>query len=312
MSKYAFGVDIGGTTVKLGLFDKEANVLRKWEVITSKECGGTKILPDVAESIRNVMAEMKIAKEDVIGVGVGVPGPVDAKGTINKAVNLGWGVFNIPEVLGGLLGVPVKAGNDANVAAVGEMWQGGGKGYKNLVVVTLGTGIGGGIIVDGEMLTGSRGAAGEIGHIHVNDEEEEACGCGNKGCLEQYGSATGIAKLAAKRLAKDEMHSVLRNKPFVSAKAVFDAVKENDPVAIEIAEEFGEYLGKGLSVIAAVVNPQVFVIGGGVSKAGEILFKYIEPVMMKHTFHGCRNVELKLATLDNDAGIFGAAALFLM
>jgi len=312
MSKYAFGVDIGGTTVKLGLFDKEANVLRKWEVITSKECGGTKILPDVAESILNVMAEMKIAKEDVIGVGVGVPGPVDAKGTINKAVNLGWGVFNIPEVLEGLLGVPVKAGNDANVAAVGEMWQGGGKGYKNLVVVTLGTGIGGGIIVDGEMLTGSRGAAGEIGHIHVNDEEEEACGCGNKGCLEQYGSATGIAKLAAKRLAKDEMHSVLRNKPFVSAKAVFDAVKENDPVAIEIAEEFGDYLGKGLATIAAVVNPEVFVIGGGVSKAGEILFKYIEPVMMKHTFHGCRNVELKLATLDNDAGIFGAAALFLM
>ena len=162
MSKYAFGVDIGGTTVKLGLFDKEANVLRKWEVITSKECGGMKILPDVAESILNVMAEMKIAKEDVIGVGVGVPGPVDAKGTINKAVNLGWGVFNIPEVLEGLLGVPVKAGNDANVAAVGEMWQGGGKGYQDLVVVTLGTGIGGGIAKNGELL--SESASFEPGH----------------------------------------------------------------------------------------------------------------------------------------------------
>lgn len=312
MRKYAFGVDIGGTTVKLGLFDKEANILRKWEVITSKDCGGTKILPDVAESILNVMAEMKIAKDEVIGVGVGVPGPVDAKGTINKAVNLGWGVFNIPEVLEGLLGVPVKAGNDANVAAVGEMWQGGGKGYKNLVVVTLGTGIGGGIIVNGEMLTGATGAGGEIGHIHVNDGEEETCGCGNRGCLEQYGSATGIAKLAAERLAKDDAPSVLREKPFVSAKSVFDAVKQKDPVAIEIAEEFGDYLGKGLAVIAAVVNPEVFVIGGGVSKAGEILFEYIRPVLMKHAFHGCRGVELKLATLDNDAGIYGAAALFLM
>ena len=192
------------------------------------------------------------------------------------------------------------------------MWQGGGKGYKNLVVVTLGTGIGGGIIVNGEMLTGSTGAGGEIGHIHVNDAEEDVCGCGNKGCLEQYGSATGIAKLAAKRLAKDDAPSVLRDKPFVSAKSVFDAVKEKDPVAIEIAEEFGDYLGKGLAVIAAVVNPEVFVIGGGVSKAGEVLFDYIRPVLMKHAFHGCRNVELKLATLDNDAGIFGAAALFLM
>ena len=312
MSKFAFGVDIGGPTVNLGLFDKEANVLRKWEVITSKDAGGTKILPDVAESILNVMAEMHIAKEDVIGVGVGVPGPVDGKGTINKAVNLGWGVFNIPEVLEGLLGVPVKAGNDANVAAVGEMWQGGGKGYKNLVVVTLGTGIGGGIIINGEMLTGSAGAGGEIGHIHVNDDEELVCGCGNKGCLEQYGSATGIARLASRRLEKDNAPSVLRQKAFVSAKSVFDAVKAGDAVAIEIAEEFGDYLGKGLATIAAVVNPEVFVIGGGVSKAGEILFEYIRPVMMKHIFHGCKNVELKLATLDNDAGIYGAAALFLM
>jgi len=245
-------------------------------------------------------------------VGVGVPGPVDAKGTINKAVNLGWGVFNIPEVLGGLLDVPVKAGNDANVAAVGEMWQGGGKGYKDLVLLTLGTGIGGGIIVGGEMLTGSKGAAGEIGHMHVNDEETECCGCGNKGCLEQYGSATGIAKLAVKRLAKDDAPSVLREKAHVSAKSVFDAVKENDPVAIEIAQEFGEYLGKGLATIAAVVNPEVFVIGGGVSKAGEILFEYIRPVMMKHAFHACRNAELRLATLDNDAGIYGAAGLFLL
>lgn len=311
MSKYAFGVDIGGTTVKLGLFDNEANVLKKWEVTTTKENGGSQILPDIADSILSVMEEMNIVKDDVIGVGVGAPGPVDAEGTIYKAVNLGWGVFNIPEALGGLLGVPVKAGNDANVAALGEMWQGGGKGYSNLVVVTLGTGVGGGIIINGEILPGSTGAAGEIGHIHMEDNEEETCSCGNKGCLEQYASATGIARLAKMRLAKDDTPSVLRETPFLSAKSVFDAVKEKDAVAIEVAVEFGEYLGKGLATISSVVNPEVFVVGGGVSRAGEILFDYIRPFYDKYAFHRCRNVEMKLATLGNDAGIYGAAALFL-
>lgn len=312
MSKYAFGVDIGGTTVKLGLFDTEGNILKKWEITTRKENGGEKVLPDVAESIKNVIAEEKIAKEDIVGVGVGAPGPVDAKGVIYKAVNLGWGVFNMSETLENLLGIPVKSGNDANVAALGEMWQGGGKGYKNLVAVTLGTGVGGGIIIDGQILNGSTGAAGEIGHLFIEKDETEACGCGNVGCLEQYASATGIAKLAARRLAKDDAPSVLRGKAFVSAKAVFDAVKENDPVAIEIAEEFGDYLGKGLAIIAAVVNPEVFVIGGGVSKAGEILFKYIRPAFDKHAFHGSKSAELKLATLGNDAGIVGAAAMFIL
>ena len=312
MSKYAFGVDIGGTTVKLGLFNQDAEVLRKWEITTTKEDGGSKILPDVADSILAVMAELNMTKEEVMGVGVGTPGPVDANGTVYRAVNLGWGVFNIPEVLEGLLGVPVKAGNDANVAAFGEMWQGGGKGYKNLVVVTLGTGVGGGIIVNGEILTGSSGAAGEIGHIHIVDEEQEACGCGKKGCLEQYASATGIARLAKKRLAKDDAPSILREKPFLSAKSVFDAVKEGDAVAIEIAEEFGDYLGKGLAAIAGVVNPEAFVIGGGVSRAGEILFDYIRPAYQKYVFHGSESAEMKLATLENDAGIYGAAALFLL
>jgi len=312
MSKYAFGVDIGGTTVKLGLFNKDAEILRKWEITTTKENGGSQILPDVADSILSVMSELNIAKEEVIGVGVGTPGPVDAEGTVHKAVNLGWGVFNIPEVLGGMLDVPVKAGNDANVAAFGEMWQGGGKGCKNLVVVTLGTGVGGGIIVNGDILTGATGAAGEIGHIHIKDDEQESCGCGNKGCLEQYASATGIARLAKERLAKDEKPSILREKPFLSAKSVFDAVKEGDEVAKEIAAEFGEYLGKGLAAIAGVVNPEAFVIGGGVSRAGEVLFDFIKPAYQKYAFHGSRSAEMRLATLENDAGIYGAAALFLL
>jgi len=310
MKKYAFGVDIGGTTVKLGLFDKEGCVLDKWEIPTVKDNHGVQILPDVANSIKAVMAEKGITEDDVEGVGVGVPGPVDAEGNVQKAVNLGWDVFNIPKVLSGYLDLPVKAGNDANVAAYGEMWQGGGKGCSNMVAVTLGTGVGGGIIINGQILTGATGAGGEIGHIHIEDNETDVCGCKNRGCLEQYASATGVVRLATRRLAKDDAPSVLRNEK-LTAKAVFDAVKAGDAVAIEIAEQFGDYLGKGLAAVAAVVNPEMFVIGGGVSKAGEILFEYIRPAYEKYVFHGCRSAKLALATLGNDAGIFGAAALVL-
>lgn len=310
MSKYAFGVDIGGTTVKLGLFGEDGSVLEKWEIPTDKKENGEHILPDVAASIEKKLAEKKIAKDEVIGVGVGAPGPIDSEGTVNHAVNLGWGVFNIPDKLSALLALPVKAANDANIAAYGEMWKGGGAGCKDMVAVTLGTGVGGGIISDGRMITGTAGAGGEIGHIHIEDEEEECCGCGNKGCLEEYASATGVVRLARRRLAKDDAPSMLREGE-LSAKAVFDAVKAKDPVAIEVAEQFGNYLGKGLAMVAAVVNPEVFVIGGGVSKAGEILFDYICPAFEKYAFHGCRDARFTLAKLGNDAGIYGAAGLFL-
>ena len=308
MKKYVFGVDIGGTSVKLGLFDVEGNVLDKWEIPTRTENGGEKILPDIADSIREKMKQ--IDKDFVAGVGVGAPGPVDGKGIVHRAVNLGWGTFNIKDTLEDLLNMPVMAGNDANVAALGEMWMGGGQGYRDLVVVTLGTGVGGGIIIDGKMLTGATGAGGEIGHIHVNDEEEEICGCGNKGCLEQYSSATGITRLANQLLASSDKDSVLRGGE-VSAKTVFDAVKERDPLAVEVAEKFGKYLGDGLASIACVVNPEAIVIGGGVSKAGEILIDFIRPHYEKNVFHGSRQVKFSLATLGNDAGIYGAAKLVL-
>ena len=288
MKKYVFGVDIGGTSVKLGLFDVEGNVLDKWEIPTRTENGGEKILPDIADSIREKMKQ--IDKDFVAGVGVGAPGPVDGKGIVHRAVNLGWGTFSIKDTLEDLLNMPVMAGNDANVAALGEMWMGGGQGYRDLVVVTLGTGVGGGIIIDGKMLTGATGAGGEIGHIHVNDEEEEICGCGNKGCLEQYSSATGITRLANQLLASSDKDSVLRGGE-VSAKTVFDAVKERDPLAVEVAEKFGKYLGDGLASIACVVNPEAIVIGGGVSKAGEILIDFIRPHYEKNVFHGSRQVK---------------------
>ncbi len=311
MKKYAYGVDIGGTSVKIGLFDKDGCVLDKWEIPTNKENGGDSVLPDIAESIQAKMKEKGIDADDVEGVGVGAPGAVDGEGTlVSGAVNIGWGVFNIPKVLGGYLNLPVEAANDANIAAFGEMWQGGGKGYSNLVAVTLGTGVGGGIIVDGKILIGANGAGGEIGHIHIEDNETENCNCKNKGCLEQYTSATGIVRLAKRRLAKDDKPTVLREGT-LSAKSVFDAVKEGDEVAVEIAEQFGEYLGKGLAAVAGTVNPEIFVIGGGVSKAGEVLLKYIEPAFRKYAFVACKDTKFALATLGNDAGIYGAAGLIL-
>lgn len=308
MKKYVFGVDIGGTTVKLGLFDAEGNVLDKWEIPTRTEENGSFILPDVADSIREKMK--LIDRDSVAGVGVGAPGPIDSKGVVHRAVNLGWGTFSISDTLSDLLNMPVMAGNDANVAALGEMWKGGGQGCKDMVLVTLGTGVGGGIIVNGHMLTGATGAGGEIGHIHVEDKEEEMCGCGNKGCLEQYSSATGITRLANRLLAETKEDSVLRSGE-VSAKTVFDAVKARDPLAMKVAEQFGKYLGDCLAAISGVVNPETIVIGGGVSKAGEILIDYIRPHYERCVFHGSREVKFALATLGNDAGIYGAAKLVL-
>ncbi|MCI9663414.1 MAG: ROK family glucokinase [Lachnospiraceae bacterium] len=308
MKKYVFGVDVGGTTVKLGLFDAQGNVLDKWEIPTRTEDEGSHILPDIADSIREKMK--RIDKDSVVGVGVGAPGPIDSKGVVHRAVNLGWGTFSIKDTLEDLLNVPVMAGNDANVAALGEMWMGGGQGCRDLIMVTLGTGVGGGIIIDGRILTGSGGAGGEIGHMHVEDEEEESCNCGNKGCLEQYSSATGITRLANRLLAASGRDSVLRGRE-VSAKSVFDAVKAKDPLAVETAEKFGKYLGDALASIACVVNPEAIVIGGGVSKAGEILIDYIRPHYEKNVFHGSREVKFSLATLGNDAGIYGAAKLLL-
>lgn len=311
MRRYAIGVDVGGTTVKLGLFDPEGCVLDKWEIPTVKEDEGRRILPDAAESIRAKLEERNVLLQEILGIGIGVPAAVDGRGNMmGSAVNIGWKPFNIPEALSAYINVPVKVANDANAAAFGEMWQGAGRGYDSMVAVTLGTGVGGGIVIDGKILTGAVGAGGEIGHIHIEDRETEECGCGNRGCLEQYASATGIVRLAGQRLKKDDKASVLRGEQ-LSAKHVFDAVKAGDEVAVEIARQFGEYLGKGLAAVAAVVDPEVFVIGGGVSKAGEILLSFVEPCFQKYAFRPCRKAKFALAELGNDAGIYGAAGLIL-
>ena len=308
--KYCFGVDIGGTTVKMGLFEEDGKILDKWEIVTDTSEEGKAVLPNIASSIEAKIAEHNLDKRDILGIGAGVPAPVNSEGIVNGSANLGWKYKEVKKELEELTGVASYIGNDANVAALGEMWKGGGEGEKNMIMVTLGTGVGGGIIIDGKMLVGANGAGGEIGHICVNYSEKDQCGCGNRGCLEQYASATGIVRLAKQKLGQ-EMRATALNKEDVTAKDVFDAVKAGDEVAQEIAVEFGRYLGYGLANLAAVADPAVFVIGGGVSKAGEVLLSYIEKPFMERAFFANKNVRFVLAQLGNDAGICGAAKMVL-
>ena len=311
MSNYVFGVDIGGTTVKIGLFSTDGELLEKWEITTRTDDGGAYILSDIAKSIENKLEEKNISKEDVKGVGMGVPGPVREDGTVIKCVNLGWGVFNAAEELSSLIGLPVKVGNDANMAALGEYWQGGGKGFQNVIMVTLGTGVGGGIIINGKMLAGVNGAGGEIGHMTIDLDEQDVCNCGKKGCLEQYASATGIVRLANKALNDSSKPSKLREVKYISAKEIFDAAKSGDEIALSLVEEHGKRLGYALANVACVIDPEVFVIGGGVSKAGDILLNATKKYFQLYAFHACRNTEFHLATLGNDAGMYGGAASIL-
>lgn len=311
MKKYGFGVDVGGTTIKMGFFETSGKLIDKWEIKTDTSNGGENILSDIAKAIDNKLAQEGISKNDVQGVGVGVPGPVNSKGIVLKCVNLGWGVFNVEEELASLTGLKVKAGNDANVAALGEMWQGAGKGSEDMVMVTLGTGVGGGIIVDGKVIAGANGAGGEIGHITVNNDEIEACNCGQYGCLEQYTSATGIVRMAKRKLAKTDEETSLRAVEELSAKIIFDEAKKGDKIAGELVEELGKILGSTLSNIAAVTNPEVIVIGGGVSKAGQILIDTIHKHFIESVFHACKDTRFVLAGLGNDAGMYGCVKMLL-
>ena len=309
--KYGFGVDLGGTTVKIAYFDETGTMLDKWEIPTVTAGGGQQILPDIAASIGKYRAENGVREEDLLGIGIGVPGPVDSKGVINKCVNLGWGVFNIHEELSRLTGLKVIAGNDANVAAMGEFWKGGGQGCSSMVLITLGTGVGGGIIVDGRLLYGAHGSGAELGHMVLNREETAVCGCGKRGCVEQYCSATGIARLAREALAASDEDSALRTAQKLDAKAIFDAGKAGDTLALQVLDRYYNYLGQFLGSLCSVINPEVVVLGGGVCKAGQILLDGIEPYFHKYVFHAASKVRFTIATLGNDAGAYGAFKLAL-
>ena len=311
MGKYIFGIDIGGTTIKCGLFSAQGELLEKWEIPTRRENAGENVLGDVAKTILAKQEERGIVKEDIIGAGIGIPGPVRADGTVLKCANLGWGITKASEILGNTTGLKVKVANDANVAALGEMWKGGGKGYEDVVMITLGTGVGGGVIIGGNVVAGSNGGGGEIGHIIVNPHETELCGCGGHGHLEQYASATGIVRLAKKRLAEDNTETKLRGFNTLTAKNIFDCAKESDVVAMELVDLLGKYLASALKHVAATVDPQVFVIGGGVSKAGEILLNAVRAHYNENLLYALQNKEFCLAKLGNDAGIYGSARLLV-
>lgn len=308
---YCFGIDVGGTTVKCGLFQTDGTLVEKWEIPTRKENKGGYILPDVAETIQNKISEKGIDKAEVAGVGVGIPGPINAQGEAACAVNLYWGFKPVAKELSELTGLTAKAGNDANVAALGEAWKGAAAGSQNVIMVTLGTGVGGGIISDGKIVAGAHGAGGEIGHANICHEETEACNCGNSGCLEQYASATGIVRLAKKALAESSEDSVLRNTESIEAKDVLDAFKSGDALAVRVMDEVGEKLGGALGIFAAVVDPDAIVIGGGVSKAGQPLIDLIEKHYKKYAFSLCKDTPIVIASLGNDAGIYGAAKMVL-
>ena len=309
--KYGFGIDLGGTTVKLAYFDENGKMLDKWEIPTDTSENGKNILSDIAASVENYLAEKKIPREDIIGLGMGVPGPVSSDGMVHTCINLGWGVLNVEQALQEKTGFTVRAGNDANVAALGEYWVGGGKGYANMVMVTLGTGVGGGIIVEGKLLCGAHGAGGEIGHMTLHREETLRCNCGKYGCVEQYCSATGVVRTAKRYLEKNDAASSLRDIENLTCKDVFDAAAAGDAAANQILDIVYQNLAEFLGNLCVIVDPDVVVIGGGVSKAGQPLLDGIRKYLPQYQIHATRNVELSLATLGNDAGAYGACKLVL-
>ena len=314
MKEYAFGIDLGGTTAKIGLFTTSGALLEKWEVPTDTSNAGEHILENLAAAVLGKMKEQSIDPEQVEGVGIGVPGPVQNASVVPiVCANLGgWGEQNVSARLSGLLdGLKVLVGNDANVAALGEIWMGAAKGCSSAVMVTLGTGVGGGVIVNNHVIDGTHGAGGEIGHLTVNRHETAVCGCGKKGCLEQYSSATGVVRCMKKLLDENpDTPCVLRGADFM-AKDVFDAARSGDALAAREVDEMADTLGMALASIAATVDPEAFLVGGGVSRAGEVLFAPLTKHFKEYAFRSCRETPIKQASLGNDAGIYGAVRLIV-
>ena len=313
MHPYAFGVDVGGTTVKLGLFSRDGALLEKWEIPTRTQNNGENVLPDIVASIRSKLSEKNIAPQNVEGIGIGVPGPVSADFTVNKCVNLGWGVFNLKEKMNQLLPeIPnVAAGNDANVATLGELWQGGGKGYQSAVMFTLGTGVGGGVVVDGKIVAGANGGAGEVGHMTVEPGETVPCACGKYGCLEQYASANGIVRMSKVMLSHCDKPSGLRDLEHFTAKDICDLARNGEEMAMDIVERFGEYMGRAMSYVACTADPDVFIVGGGMSRAGSIITDVMLKYYRRYAFHVSTGTSIALAELGNDAGMYGCAKMIL-
>ncbi|MEH7501867.1 ROK family glucokinase [Neobacillus drentensis] len=313
--KWIVGVDLGGTTTKLAFINNDGEIVHKWEIPTDNTNEGQNITVNIAKAIEEKLAEHGQIKDNLIGIGMGAPGPVNYdKGIILNVVNLGWpDNYPLKASLEAATSLPAAIENDANCAALGEMWMGAGDGAKDLVCVTLGTGVGGGVITGGKVVQGINGAAGEIGHITVIPFGGATCNCGKTGCLETVASATGIVRLARIELAKElkgELSEKLAENGSITAKDVFDAARNSDVLAQSVLDEITFHLGFVLASIANTLNPEKIVLGGGVSKAGDILLNPVKNNFVKFAFSAVRDsTELALATLGNDAGVLGAAWL---
>ncbi|ASN05237.1 ROK family glucokinase [Virgibacillus necropolis] len=313
MDKVLIGVDIGGTTIKIGFFTQQGIILKKYEILTNKNDNGSQIIPDLVKSINEKIRDLAINKENIMGIGVGAPGfIVGDSGLVEEAVNIGWKKINLGSELSEQSQLPVFVGNDANLAALGENWMGSGNESRNFVAITLGTGVGGGIIANGQLLSGVNGTAGEIGHITV-EPNGYPCNCGKNGCLETVASATGIAKQAMEiidRRPQSNLGKHFQNQGGITAKDVFDLAGTGDRDSQQIVSRTGDVLGLVLSTIATIVNPSKIVIGGGVSKAGKPLLDTIQNSFNSYALKRLTNVcSIETAQLGNDAGIYGAAYL---
>jgi len=300
--KIAVGVDVGGTAVKIGLFNYSGELITKDEIKTRH----ANVLNDTSEKIEKMLSENGINKADVTGIGIGIPGPV-VGGKVKHSVNLHWdNEVDVSDIMGKYTGIKTIVLNDANAAGLGEAWMGSGKDKQSMVLVTIGTGIGGAIVVNGEVLVGFNGSGGEIGHITVEKDSDRICNCGRKGCLENYASATGIVKTVQELVEKNNRSTVL-NKHDMSAKNIFAAAKKGDSIAIEAIDIFGRYLGKALANIAVTVDPEIIVLAGGVVKAGTIVSDIVEKYFQECAFKSIKDTRIVLAKLENDAGMYGAA-----
>jgi glucokinase len=314
MDKIYIGVDIGGTNIKVGICDEQGNLLHTYEGPTDADQGPDTVLERIAQYAKIIVEQSSYEWDQVEGIGIGIAGFMDIpEGFVKLSPNFP-GFRNVPvkKTLEAKLGKQVKIDNDANVAALGEAWGGAGRDIPHVVAYTLGTGVGGGVIVNGKIHQGATGMAGELGHMAVvPDVEAITCGCGQIGCLETVSSATGIVRMANDAVERGETTSLsLLEK--IEAKDVFDAAKAGDETALRIVNRAAYYLGRSMAAVSVVVNPKRYILGGGVAKAGEILFEPIRETFRKYTPEVAQEgVDIVPATLGNNAGVVGAAGLIL-
>jgi len=311
--KIYVGVDVGGTTMKLGICNAEGTLLQTFEGPTEVNKGSDAILHNIATYSKQIVEESSYSWEQVQGVGIGIAGFLDIpNGFMKHSPNLYINNVDIKGTLEKELNVLIKVNNDANVAALGEAWAGAGRGISNCVMYTLGTGVGGGIIIDGKIVEGFQSVAGELGHMAiVPDLEAIQCGCGKRGCLETVSSATGIIRMAEEAVARGD-RTTLASVEKIMAKDVLDAAKAGDEVATRITARAAYYLGRSMAMMSVILNPECYIIGGGVAKAGDFLFDQIREVFEKYTQDASKeNVKIVPAVLGNNAGVVGAAGLIL-